>query len=172
MLPGMCPLSSRTSPLFYEKDILVPFWSTLKPLKNSTAQAGITEDTAACSREDVQSLCWLAWDFGAVWSSLCHSLVPASRNIRQVGPRGSWSCPAEGRRCLEFLFCHSQPYKERVSFFSFPVVLCPIFLLCCLRESQRSVFQGSRWGQQIQMMLDADMEAAVALGALTEHHSC
>lgn len=47
-----------------------------------------------------------------------------------------------------------------------------LMMLCRLRESQSSVFQGSWWGQQIQMMLDADMEAAVALGALTEHHSC
>lgn len=57
------------------------------------------------------------------------------------------------------------------------MVLCPwvgffFVLFCCLRESQISVIWGSRWGQQIQMMLDADMEAAVALGALTEHHSC
>lgn len=50
--------------------------------------------------------------------------------------------------------------------------LFSFFLLCCLRKSQKSVIWGSRWGQQIQMMLDADMEAAVALGALTEHHSC
>lgn len=56
--------------------------------------------------------------------------------------------------------------------FFFLAVLCPMFLLCLLRESQSGVFWGSRWGQQIQMMLDADMEAAVALGALTEHHSC
>lgn len=55
-------------------------------------------------------------------------------------------------------------------FFSFPSIL--YFSLCCLRESWRCVFEGSQWGQQIQMMLDADMEAAVALGALREHHSC
>lgn len=56
--------------------------------------------------------------------------------------------------------------------FFFFFVLCPVFSLCRLRESWRCAFEGSQWGQQIQMMLDADMEAAVALGALREHHSC
>lgn len=172
----MCPLSNCTS-LPLKINIFEFLSEQLKPLNNSSARACIPEHTAASVREDVQSL--HAGLPGI--SALCgvpsvtrwcqHPEISGRLGQEEVGA----ALLREGDVWNSCSTIHS-PKKGLFSFFflSFLMVLSlfSFFLLCCLRKSQKSVIWGSRWGQQIQMMLDADMEAAVALGALTEHHSC